>query len=55
MRVQTVQLLGGSNESGSNQGNVTNYGNSNNPTVKNQEPSAQVASPVSAPADDLPF
>lgn len=57
MRVQSVQLLSGSNETtpnagqgnASNQGNVSNAGYSAPPTMKTQVPSAP------AEDDDLPF
>jgi single-strand DNA-binding protein len=53
MRVQTVQLLGGGDaNASSNQGNVTHSGNTNQPTMRTEEPVRQ-----NAPAmdDDLPF
>lgn len=50
MRVQTVQLLGGTSEGqGSNSGNVTNAGMATAPVVKTQPAAA------GAPDDDLPF
>ncbi|RYZ97563.1 MAG: single-stranded DNA-binding protein [Sphingobacteriaceae bacterium] len=57
MRVFTVQLLGGGDNQGSNQGNVTNAGYNNNPAVRTEQ--QQQSSPSmaqSAPMDDdLPF
>lgn len=54
MRVQTIQLLGGGDGApGSNQGNVSNAGSYNNPTVRT-ESSPSMASAPSAD-DDLPF
>lgn len=54
LRVFTIQLLGGGDSNGSNQGNVTNSGYSNNPVVRTEQP---VPSMASAPSmdDDLPF
>ncbi len=56
MRVQTIQLLGGGDGAGANQGNVTNAGYNNNPTVRTQQ-SSPAPSMASAPSidDDLPF
>jgi single-strand DNA-binding protein len=54
MRVQNIQLLGGSGDTpaSANQGNVTHAGNTNQPTMRTEEPVRQ-----NAPAmdDDLPF
>ncbi|RYY43539.1 MAG: single-stranded DNA-binding protein [Chitinophagaceae bacterium] len=57
MRVQTIQLLGGGDGAGSNQGNVTNVGYSNNPTMRTQPQSSPSPSMANAPSmdDDLPF
>ena len=49
MRVQNVQLLGGGEGQGSNQGNVTNAGTTIAPVVVNNPETAVV------PVDDLPF
>lgn len=56
MRVLTIQLLGGGegNNSGSNQGNVTNTGNNNNPVVRTEQSAPSMASAPSMD-DDLPF
>jgi len=55
MRVQTIQLLGGGNDNGANQGNVSNYGAAPTPTAKAAQTSAPVAASMAAPDDDLPF
>ena len=49
MRVQNVQLLGGGEGQGSNQGNVTHAGTTIAPVVVNHPETAVV------PVDDLPF
>ncbi|MFT3981410.1 MAG: single-stranded DNA-binding protein [Ferruginibacter sp.] len=54
MRVQTIQLLGGGSENGSNQGNVSSYGSTPAPAVRNQ-PAAPAVASMPAPDDDLPF
>lgn len=50
MRVQNIQLFGGGDTQGSNQGNVTHAGAQPNPTMRT-EPAPQ----VSSLDDDLPF
>ncbi len=55
MRVQNIQLLGGSGDAqGSNQGNVSYAGNTQAPTMRTEEPArqSQAAPPMD---DDLPF
>lgn len=54
MRVMNIQLLGGNDSQGSNQGNVSNAGNTERPTVKTdgQQQAAPAATSVD---DDLPF
>jgi single-strand DNA-binding protein len=56
MRVQNIQLLGGSGDTatGSNQGNVSYAGNTPAPTMRTEEPArqSQAAPPMD---DDLPF
>lgn len=54
MRVQNIQLLGGSGDTpaSSNQGNVTHAGNTNQPTMRTEEP---VRHNAPAMDDDLPF
>lgn len=51
MRVLNVQLLGGVDSQGANQGNVTHAGNTDNPVVKTNTPAPQ----PSSVEDDLPF
>ena len=54
MRVQNIQLLGGSGDTpaSANQGNVTHSGNTNQPTMRTEEP---VRHNAPAMDDDLPF
>ena len=56
MRVLNIQLLGGGdgNAAGSNQGNVSNVGYNNNPTVRTEHSAPSMAS-SSSMDDDLPF
>ncbi|MBC7936246.1 MAG: single-stranded DNA-binding protein [Rhizobacter sp.] len=54
MRVLTIQLLGGGDGAGSNQGNVTNAGSYNNPVMRTEPASHSMVSSPSAD-DDLPF
>ncbi len=54
MRVFTIQLLGGGESQGSNQGNVTNTGSTYAPTVRTEPATPSMASAPSAD-DDLPF
>lgn len=55
MRVQNIQLLGGGNENGAQQGNVSNYGSAPAPTVKTETVSPAPAMSAPAVDDDLPF
>ncbi|MEX1202183.1 MAG: single-stranded DNA-binding protein [Ferruginibacter sp.] len=57
MRVLNIQLLGGNDVQGSNQGNVSNAGYNNNPVLKTESPSpsSTQAEPVASMEDDLPF
>ncbi|MBK8713036.1 MAG: single-stranded DNA-binding protein [Niastella sp.] len=52
MRVQNIQLLGGNDNAGSNQGNVTHAGSTSAPVARTQP---ETANTESAPDDDLPF
>lgn len=55
MRVFSVQLLGGSDGHGSQQGNVSNAGNVERPVVRSESPSARSSSMPTSVEDDLPF
>ncbi len=55
MRVQNIQLLGGGDSQGAQQGNVSHAGSApTNPVMRN-EPSQSHAPQVSSMDDDLPF
>jgi single-strand DNA-binding protein len=55
MRVMNIQLLGGNDAPGSNQGNVTNAGSTARPVVKTEMPASQSSNNSAAVDDDLPF
>lgn len=56
MRVLNIQLLGGGDGQGSNQGNVTNAGYNNNPVMRTETPAPSSQAPaVASMDDDLPF
>ena len=57
MRVQSVQLLGGSRSENTGQNSTQSAGNNNSGSSYSAAPAAPVAQPVSAApvADDLPF
>ena len=52
MRVQNIQLLGGGDNQGATQGNVTQAGNTYAPTMRIEEPMKHTAPTAD---DDLPF
>lgn len=52
MRVQNIQLLGGADSNGSNQGNVSHAGSTPSPTVRTQR---ETTPSTVAADDDLPF
>jgi single-strand DNA-binding protein len=54
MRVFSIQLLGGGDANGSNQGNVTNTGSTYAPAMRTEPATPSMASASSAD-DDLPF
>jgi single-strand DNA-binding protein len=56
MRVLNIQLLGGGDTQGSNQGNVSNAGYNNNPVMRTESPDPSSHAPaVASMDDDLPF
>ena len=55
MRVLSIQLLGGGDSAGSNQGNVTNAGYSNTPTVRTEPVNSASMAGAHSIDDDLPF
>jgi single-strand DNA-binding protein len=55
MRVLTIQLLGGADAVGSNQGNVTNAGSAYAPTMRTESEPAKASMASASMDDDLPF
>ena len=55
MRVQTIQLLGGGEGAGSNQGNVSNAGSYNNPVMRTEQSTSHSMASSPSMDDDLPF